>query len=327
MVLRRLAQGVAVLGLVLVLGFLLFRFAGDPVNQMVGLETGEAERAAMRQTLGLDEPPVAQFATYVRRVASGDLGGSFQHRRPVAELLVERFPATVELAVAATVLAVLVALPIGVLAGAAPAGTWSRVGGALALVGASVPTFLIGLVLIAVFSVTLPLLPPFGRGEVVPLGRWSTGLLTLSGLRALVLPAATLALYQAALLFRVVRSEVEAALDSEHARFARARGLPEWRVLWRHALPNAAPAIVTVATLQFGAVLAFAIVTESVFQWPGLGLLFVEALAAADLPVMAAYLMVVAIVFLVLNLIADLAQLWLDPRATRSRASEDGVRW
>ncbi len=317
--LRRCGQAVLVIAAVGLVAFAMFRFVGDPVLAMVGQDASPAERAELRAALGLADPLASQFGRFAARAVQGDFGMSLQHGRPVAGLILERLPATLELAVLASLVALAVGMPLGAWA-AVRDGT--RGAGALmagSLLGVSLPTFVIGIGLILVFSVSLGWLPSYGRGATQLVGGWRTGLLGADGWRHILLPAATLAVFQLALVIRLVRAETIEALRSEHVRFARARGLGERRVLLRHALPGTLVPVITVSGLQFGSLMAFAIITESVFQWPGLGLLFLHAIQASDIPVMAAYLCLVGAMFVTINLVVDLACLFIDPRLREPR--------
>jgi peptide/nickel transport system permease protein len=311
---QRTVQGVAVLLTVALLAFLLFQYVGDPVAQMLGQDATPQQRAALRADLGLDQPAPVQFARFVGRAVQGDFGISLRQGRPVHALFVERLPATLELAGVAALLALLVGVPLGVFAARHRGTVAERLVMGASLLGVSLPTFLIGVLLILLFTVLWPILPSFGRGDVVAVGDWRTGLLTVDGWRHLVLPSLTLALFQMALIVRLVRSEMLEALRADHVRFARARGLSEPRIAYRHALPNTLVPVVTVVGLQLGSLIAFSIVTESVFQWPGLGQLFLQAVTFADIPVMAAYLCLVAVVFVVINVGVDVAYRLIDPR-------------
>lgn len=317
--LRRCGQAVLVIAAVGLVAFSMFRFVGDPVLAMVGQDASPAQRAELRHALGLDDPLATQFGRFAARAVQGDFGMSLQHGRPVAGLILERLPATLELAVVASILALVVGVPSGAWA-AMRQGT-RRAGAVMAgsLLGVSLPTFVIGILLILVFSVSLGWLPSYGRGQTQDLGWWRTGLLGADGWRHILLPAATLAVFQLALVIRLVRAEMIEALRSEHVRFARARGLGERRVLLRHALPGILIPVVTITGLQFGSLMAFAIITESVFQWPGLGLLFLQAIQASDIPVMAAYLCLVGAMFATINLVVDLVCLAIDPRLRDAR--------
>jgi peptide/nickel transport system permease protein len=311
---RRLLQGAAVLLVVAFGAFLLFQFVGDPVLQVLGTDATPQQRQALREELGLDRPVPVQFARFVGQAVQGDFGISLRQGRPVATLLAERLPATLELAGLAAVLALLLGIPLGAYAAVRRGRPLAEAVMALSLLGVSVPTFLIGIVLILVFAVGLSWLPSFGRGEVVSLGGWTTGLLSADGWRHLLLPAVTLAVFQLALVLRLVRAEMLEVLQRDHIRFARARGLPEGRILLRHALPNTLVPVITVVGLQLGSLIAFSIVTETVFQWPGLGLLFIQAVQFSDIPVMAAYLCLIGAVFVAINLVVDLLYAVVDPR-------------
>jgi peptide/nickel transport system permease protein len=232
----------------------------------------------------------------------------------VSTLFAERLPATLELSLAAALFAVAVGIPMGVYTALKPRSWLSQAFLVVSLVGVSLPTFLIGILLILVFAVQLGWLPSFGRGDVVMLGGWSTGLLTLSGLKALILPSITLGLFQMTLIMRLTRSEMLEVLRADHIRFARARGLPDRLVHFRHALRNTLVPVITVAGLQLGSIIAFAIITETVFQWPGMGLLFIQSVMFADVPVMGAYLCLIALLFVIINLVVDLLYYAVDPR-------------
>jgi peptide/nickel transport system permease protein len=312
--LRSLAQAVVVMLAVAALAFAMFRFVGDPVASMVGQEASVQDRAELAQRLGLNDPIPIQFGNFVLGMTRGDFGTSYRQARPVADLLREKLPATVELAVLSSIFALVVGLLLGVYAAINRRGVLANAVMSLSLVGVSLPTFLIGIGLIYLFAVELRWLPSFGRGDVVKLGWWSTGLLTDSGRKSLILPALTLGFYQLTLVMRLVRAEMLEALRTDYVKFARARGIPESRIRFRHALRNTLIPVTTIAGLQLGSVIAFAIVTESVFQWPGLGSQFVQAVQFVDIPVMAAYLMFVGLVFVIVNLGVDLLYFALDPR-------------
>lgn len=313
-ILQRLIQAAAVMLAVAFIAFGLFNYIGDPVNNMVGQEATAADRAALRRQLGLDDAVAVQFARFVANGARGNFGISYRLQRPVAALLAERLPATLELVFASAVLALALGIPGGVYTALRP-HTWrARLILAMSLVGVSLPTFVTGIGLIYVFAVSLGVLPSFGRGQVVRVGWWTTGLLTASGLRALILPAVTLSLFQLTLILRLVRAEMREVLRTDYIRFARARGLPDRLVYFRHALKNTLVPVLTVAGLQVGSLIAFSIITETVFQWPGMGLLFIQAVQFADVPVIAAYLVLVAFIFVTINLAVDLLYFVVDPR-------------
>ncbi len=313
-VLRRLVQGVLVMLTVGFIAFMLFQYVGDPVMQMAGPDSTPEQREQLRADLGLDRPFPLQFAAFCAQALQGEFGISLRQGRKVSTLIAERFPATLELAVAAAVLALVVGIPMGVVAALRRGTVLSQVLMTVSLLGVSLPTFLIGILLILVFAVMLKVLPSFGRGDVVQLGAWSTGLLTVDGWKHLVLPAVTLSVFQLTLIMRLVRAEMLEVLRTDYIRFALARGLPDRVVYFGHALRNTLVPVITVVGLQLGALIAFSIITETVFQWPGMGLLFVQSVQFADIPVMAAYLCLIALVFVLINLVVDLLYFVVDPR-------------
>jgi peptide/nickel transport system permease protein len=286
------------------------------------MDTSGAERAAIRKSLGLDDPVIVQFGRYIGNAAQFKFGVSYQFRLPVANLLMERMPATLELAICATIFAMLCGILMGVYSALRRDSWLTHAFQAISLIGISLPTFLIGILMIYLFSVTLGWLPSFGRGDVVHIGWWTTGLLTLSGLKALIMPSITLGLFQMTLIMRLVRTEMLEVMRTDYIRFARARGLTTRAIHYGHALRNTMIPVITVAGLQFGSVIAFAIITETVFQWPGMGLLFVQAVQNVDIPIMAAYLMMVSLIFVTINLVVDILYTIVDPRlrSTISRA-------
>lgn len=305
---------------VALVSFMLFQYVGDPVLFMLGQDATADDVARLRGELGLDQPFLVQFAHFVVNALQGDFGISLRQGTPVSELIVERFPATFELALVAALLALLVGIPMGVYA-ALRRGTWlSQIFMTVSLLGVSLPTFLIGILLILVFAVQLGWFPSFGRGEVTDLGGWTTGLLTLKGWHHLTLPAITLAIFQLTLIMRLVRAEMLEVLRTDYIKFARARGLTDRAVHFGHALKNTLVPVMTITGLQLGGLIAFAIITETVFQWPGMGLLFIQAVTFADIPVMAAYLCLIALIFVVINLVVDLLYFVVDPRLRIDKA-------
>jgi peptide/nickel transport system permease protein len=313
-VLRRLGQAVLVMLAVGLIAFSLFNFVGDPVMFMLGQDATPEDRARMTKLLGLDQPFYVQYAAFLERAVQGDFGLSLRQVRPVSTLFVERLPATLELSLVAALFALLAGIPMGVYTALRRDSWLAHVLLAVSLIGVSLPTFLIGILLILVFSVQLGWLPSFGRGDTVALGWWTTGFLTASGLKALILPSITLGLYQMTLIQRLVRSEMLEVLRTDYIRFARARGLTDRAVHFGHALKNTLVPVITITGLQLGAIIAFSIITETVFQWPGMGLLFIQAVTFADVPVMAAYLCLIALFFVVINLTVDLLYYAVDPR-------------
>lgn len=313
-VIRRIASALVVMLAVTAIAFVMFNYLGDPVVAILGLDASEAQRRAVEAQLGLDQPLLVRFFTYLGQVLQGEFGLSYRLGRPVLGVLVERLPATVELATAGMLLALVVGIPAGIVAAIRRGSASTRVLMGASLFGISVPTFFVGIVLIWIFNVTLSVLPSFGRGQTVAIGWWTTGFLTKSGLAALVLPAVTIAIFQIAMIMRLVRAEMLEVMRSDYILFARARGLPEWRIHFRHAFANTLIPVITVISLQMGSLVAFAVITESVFQWPGLGLLFLQSVGAADVPMMSAYLILIAALFVSINLIVDLLYFAIDPR-------------
>jgi peptide/nickel transport system permease protein len=323
-VIRRLLQGVIVMLVVGFIAFSLFNFVGDPVALMLPPEATQADRQAMREALGLDRPFWAQFATFITNAVQGNFGISLRLGRPVSALLVERLPATLELAFVAAGFALLVGIPLGVYTGLNRNSWLSRFFLTVSLIGVSLPTFLIGIFLILIFAVWLGWLPSFGRGDTVAVGGWTTGFLTPTGLKALILPSITLGLFQLTLVMRLVRSEMLEVLRTDYIKFARARGLTSRSIHFGHALKNTLVPVITITGLQLGAIIAFAIITETVFQWPGMGLLFIQAVQFADIPVMAAYLCLIGLIFVTINLVVDLLYYLVDPRLRADRAVAGG---
>jgi peptide/nickel transport system permease protein len=323
-ILRRLLQSILVMLAVGFIAFSLFNFVGDPVALMLPPEATEADRVAVRQSLGLDKPFYVQFAVFVQNALQGNFGISLRLGRPVSQLLQERLPATLELAMTAAMIGLFVGIVLGVYT-ALKRNSWtSKFLLTTSLIGVSLPNFLIGIFLILIFAVWLGLLPSFGRGDVTQLGFWSTGFLTTSGLKALILPAVTLGLYPVTLIMRLVRAEMLEVLRTDYIKFARARGLTNRSVHFGHALKNTLVPVITIIGLQLGELIAFAIITETVFQWPGMGLLFIQAVQFADVPVMAAYLCLIGFIFVAINLIVDMLYYVVDPRLRADRASTGG---
>jgi peptide/nickel transport system permease protein len=311
---KRLIQSVFVMLGVAFLAFSLFRFVGDPITQMTGVETSVADQEKLRENLGLNDPFAYQFVRFTQDMLKGDFGYSYRTRQPVAEMIATRMPATLELGVVALLISLCVGIPAGVYTALRPRGVATQAILMTTLVGVSVPSFVIGIMLIFFFGVQLGWLPTFGRGGTVNLGGWETSFLTIDGWRGLILPAITLGLYQLTLTMRLVRAEMMDVMQSDYIRFATARGVPMRRLYFKHALANTMVPVITIIGLQFGGVIAFSIVTESVFQWPGMGLLFLESIRFVDIPVMGVYLVVIAFFFVLVNLLVDLLYVVIDPR-------------
>ena len=313
-ILRRLIQAVMVMVTVAFIAFMLFQYVGDPVVFLLGQDATPEQIRSLRADLGLDKPFFVQFWHFLVNAAQGEFGLSLRQGAKVSRLMAERFPATLELALVAAALALLVGVPMVVYA-ALKRGTFiSQAFMTLSLLGVSLPTFLIGILLILVFAVVLGWFPSFGRGEVVHIGWWTSGLLTAKGWHHITLPAITLAIFQLTLIMRLVRAEMLEVLRTDYIKFARARGLSNRAIHFGHALKNTLVPVMTITGLQLGGLIAFAIITETVFQWPGMGLLFIQAVTFADIPVMAAYLCLIALIFVVINLVVDLLYFVVDPR-------------
>jgi peptide/nickel transport system permease protein len=323
-IIRRLIGSLAVMLAVGFIAFALFDFVGDPVNNMVGQDATRQDREQLREALGLTDPFPVQFARFLWRAAHGNFGVSYQYARPVSQLIVERLPATLELSLCAAGFALLVGIPLGVYTGLRRNSVLAQLFLTFSLVGISLPTFVTGILLILVFAVRLHWLPSFGRGETVSLGWWSSGLLTEEGRKALVLPAVTLGLFQMTLIMRLVRSEMLEVLRTDYIKFARARGLTGRAINFGHALKNTLVPVITITGLQLGAIIAFAVITETVFQWPGMGLLIIQSINFADVPVMSAYLVLVSFFFVMINLIVDILYYAVDPRLRIDRAMAGG---
>ena len=323
-ILRRLVQSIAVLLTVGLVSFFLFQYVGDPINSMVGQDTPASEREALREKLGLNDPAPVQFIHFINNAAHGRFGLSYRTSEPVNRLILERMPATLELSFCAAVFALLVGIPMGVYTGLYPRHWSSRLFQAVSLVGVSLPTFLIGILLILLFAVILHWRPSFGRGQTSTFGWWTTNFTSWKGLQALILPSITLGLFQLTLIMRLVRSEMLEVMRTDYIKFARARGLSNRAINFGHALKNTLVPVITVTGLQLGSLIAFALVTETVFAWPGVGQLFIQSVQFNDIPVMAAYLMLIGLLFVLINLIVDLLYFVVDPRLRGPGAARTG---
>jgi peptide/nickel transport system permease protein len=313
-ILQRLIQAVIVMITVAFIAFMLFQYVGDPVVFLLGQDATPEQIRELRADLGLDKSFIVQFGSFLGNAIQGEFGLSLRQGAKVSRLLAERFPATFELALVAAGLALVLGIPMGVYAALRRGSFLSQVFMTISLLGVSLPTFLIGIALILIFAVWLGWFPSFGRGDVVQIGWWSSGLMTAKGWHHIVLPAVTLAIFQLTLIMRLVRAEMLEVLRTDYIKFARARGLSNRAIHFGHALKNTLVPVMTITGLQLGGLIAFAIITETVFQWPGMGLLFIQAVTFADIPVMAAYLCMIALIFVVINLIVDLLYFVVDPR-------------
>ena len=311
---RRLAQSILVMAIVSAVSFSLFNFVGDPVNNMVGQDATREQRIEIRQQLGLDDPIISQYVRFLGNMLQGDLGMSYRIKRPVDQLILERLPATLELVFVSAIIALVVGIGLGVYTGIRRNSWISRSILAVSLVGVSLPTFIIGIALIYVFAVHLRWLPSSGRSGTVDFGWWKTSLLTVDGWRAIILPAITLSLFQLTLILRLVRAEMLEVMQTDYIKFARARGLAERAINFRHALRNTLVPVITIIGLNIGGLIAFSVITETVFQWPGTGLMFIQAVDFVDVPIMAAYLVFVALLFVLINLIVYVLYFVVDPR-------------
>ena len=312
--LKRLLQSVLVMLIVAFVSFSLFNFVGDPVHNMVGQEASAEKREEIREKLGLNDPVYTQFYKFVSNASQGEFGLSYQLRRPVSDLISERLPATLELVFVSAIIAILVGVLFGVYTGINREGYLSNFILIISLFGVSLPTFVIGILFIYLFAVILGILPSFGRGEVIHVGFWSTGFLTLTGLKALILPSITLSLFQMTYIIRLVRAEMMEILQTDYIKFARARGINQNIINYSHALKNGLIPVITITGINVGTLIAFSIITETVFQWPGMGLLFINAVQFVDIPIMSAYLIMVAFIFVMINFIVDIAYYFIDPR-------------
>ena len=325
LILNRVFQAALVMLVVALAAFTLSNYIGDPISNMVGQEASQADRDRLREDLGLNDPVPVRFVRFVGNAMQGDFGISYRLQRPVSDLIAERLPATLELVFVSAIFALAVGIPLGIFTALYKDFWGSRVILTLSLAGVSLPTFVVGILLIYVFAVTLGWLPSFGRGETVMVGSWSTGLLTVSGWLAIIMPAITLGLYQLTLILRLVRAEMLEVLRTDYIKFARARGLSNRAINFGHALKNTMIPVITIVGLNIGGLIAFSIVTETVFQWPGMGLLFVQAVQFADVPVMSAYLVLASLIFVLTNLVVDILYVVVDPRLRTERRVSAGA--
>ena len=311
---KRLLQAILVMVVVAFVSFSLFNFVGDPVISLTGEDSSIERQAEVREAIGLNDPVYVQFSRFLGNVIQGDFGISYQLKREVSDLIAERMPATLELVFVSAILAIVVGVILGVYTGIHRDSFVSNIILVVSLAGVSLPTFIIGIMLIYLFSVILGVLPSFGRGEVVDLGLWSTGFLTVSGLKALILPSVTLSLFQMTYVIRLVRAEMMEILQTDYIKFAKARGIKKNTINYKHALKNGLIPVITITGINIGTLIAFSIITETVFQWPGMGLLFINAVYFVDIPIMSAYMIMVAFIFVMINFIVDITYYFIDPR-------------
>tara|TARA_B100000579_G_scaffold201631_1_gene164881 strand:- start:809 stop:1786 length:978 start_codon:yes stop_codon:yes gene_type:complete len=312
--LKRFLQSVLVMLIVAFVSFSLFNFVGDPVNNMVGQEASDERREEIREKLGINDPIYIQFINFVGNTTKGNFGISYQLKRPVSVLISERMPATLELVFVSALLAIISGVILGVYTGIHRDSFLSNFILVISLAGVSLPTFIIGIMLIYLFSVILGVLPSFGRGEVIEIGFWTTGFLTSSGLKALILPSITLSLFQMTYVIRLVRAEMMEILQTDYIKFAKARGIKKNIINYKHALKNGLIPVITITGINIGTLIAFSIITETVFQWPGMGSLFINAVYFVDIPIMSAYMIMVAFIFVMINFIVDITYYFIDPR-------------
>ena len=312
--LKRLLQAILVMIVVAFVSFSLFNFVGDPIISLTGEDSSIERQAEVREALGLNDPIYIQFTKFLGNVIQGDFGISYQLKREVSDLIAERMPATLELVFVSALLAIVIGVILGVYTGIHRDSFVSNIILVISLAGVSLPTFIIGIMLIYLFSVILGVLPSFGRGEVVDLGFWTTGFLTVSGLKALILPSVTLSLFQMTYVIRLVRAEMMEILQTDYIKFAKARGIQKNVVNYKHALKNGLIPVITITGINIGTLIAFSIITETVFQWPGMGLLFINAVYFVDIPIMSAYMIMVAFIFVMINFIVDITYYFIDPR-------------
>ena len=313
-ILKRLGQSLLVMAVVSAISFSLFKFVGDPVNNMVGQDATREQRLQIREALGLDDPILTQYARFMGNALQGEFGLSYRIKQPVDELIMARLPATLELVFVSAIIALVVGIGLGVYTGIRRKSWLSRVILSSSLIGVSLPTFIIGISLIYIFAVWLRWLPSSGRGGTIELGWWKTSLLTVDGWRSIILPAITLSLFQLTMILRLVRAEMLEVMRTDFIKFARARGLSERAINFTHALRNTLVPVITIIGLNIGGLIAFSVITETVFQWPGTGLMFIQAVDFVDVPIMAAYLVFVALLFVVINLVVDILYMFVDPR-------------
>lgn len=313
-IIRRVLQGIIVLLAVSMVCFVMFRYTGDPVLMLAGKYATQEEMEQVRTAYGLDKPVYLQYAHFLSGAVKGDFGRSYVSQIDALDMILERFPATFELALTAISISFVFGVGLGVVVSIRPNGFISRSIMAVSLLGISIPTFLIGILLVMFFSVFLELLPSFGRGDTIQVGFWRTGLLTMSGWKHILLPALTLAGYQLAVLIRLTRAGMRETLSEEYIKTAWAKGLSPAKVVLKHALRNVMIPVITITGLSFGELIAFSIVTETIFQWPGMGNLLLTSIFETDQPVIVTYIMLAAFIILTINILVDVLYGVLNPR-------------
>lgn len=321
LLLRRLLQTLLVLGTISLIAFVIQDHLGDPLRELSGQSVSIEERARLRHELGLDQPFALRYGHFIVRAIQGDLGNSYFFKEPALPLILARLPATLELVLGATLIVLLVSFPVGIFAAIRPRHPLSQIAMGITLVGVSIPVFLTAILAITLFSVELGWLPAQGRGELTALFGWDSGLFTLDGLKHLLLPAFTLASLLLPLFVRLIRAEMAAVLDQEYIKFAWAKGLAPSRIWWLHALKNTLLPVITVGGMQIGGMVAYAILTETIFQWPGVGALFLQSVNRADGPMVTAYLLVVGVIFVITSTLVDLLYGLVDPRVRLTGAA------
>jgi peptide/nickel transport system permease protein len=311
---KRLLQGIVVLLAVSFVCFIMFRYTGDPVMMLAGKYATQQEREMVRVSYGLDRPIYIQYVSFIGGALKGNFGKSYISSVDALDMILERMPATLELAFTAICISFILGVGLGVVVSVWPTGWVARAIMAGSILGISIPTFLIGILLVMAFSVYMEVLPSFGRGETVQIGFWRTGLLTVDGWKHILLPAVTLSGYQLAVLLRLTRAGMREVLSEEYIKTAWAKGLSPFKVILKHALRNVLIPVVTIAGLSFGELVAFSIVTETIFQWPGMGNLLLTSIFETDQPVIVTYIMLAAVIILTINILVDLMYAFLNPK-------------
>ena len=312
-IVRRVTQALFVMLVISLVGFAIKNEIGDPVRDMVGERVTPAEREALRDKLGLNDPFITQYLRFAKNAAQGDLGLSFFHKKPALHVIAAKAPATIELVIGAALIIICISLPIGIYTAICPQNWFSRFTMAFSTLGVSIPVFLTAIVLIYIFSVELSWLPSYGRGETISLAGWDSGLVTVDGLKHLILPSFSLASIMLPLFIRLIRSEMMEVLETEYIKFAWAKGLPRKRIWFVHAFKNTLLPVITVFGVQIGIMFAFTILTETVFQWQGMGFMFLEAVERSDISLLVAYLVVVGVIFVTVNTLVDIVYGLVNP--------------